>query len=71
MITEMTVDAPDRLAEMEREEKDARAFGITITQLRAQRRSLGQLLTGRYAGCQPGFARVMESVHEVSRLFSS
>lgn len=54
------VDSRDRLTEIDREECDAQAFGITITDLRAQRRKLGQLLTGPYAGCNPSFAHSFE-----------
>lgn len=50
------------------EERRARDFGITVEQLREQRRRLGQLLTGPYAGCSPGFARMMEGVKEVERI---
>ena len=58
-------DSPTRLAEIEQEEIDAKLFGISIEQLRKQRRSLGQLLTGPYAGCSPGFARTIELLKQV------
>lgn len=58
---EVWKDDPDRLKEMDKEEKDAKVFGITVEQLRQQRRELGQLLTGPYAGCSPGFVQMMET----------
>lgn len=60
-----------RLCEMEEEERSARAFGITITELRQQRRDLGQLLTGPYAGCSPDFARTMEAIKNIGDLIRS
>lgn len=57
-------DDPVRLHEMAEEERASRSFGITIEQLRQQRRELGQLLTGRFAGCSPEFARTMILMEE-------
>ena len=66
MDNENCFDSVERLAEMEKEEADARNFGITVEELRKQRRSLGQLLTGPYAGCSIGFASMMESQKEIA-----
>jgi hypothetical protein len=55
---------------MAEEERSARGFGITVEQLRQQRRELGQLLTGPYAGCSPDFADFMESSKKVSKLLA-
>lgn len=60
-------DDPIRLEEMEQEERSAKGFGISIEKLRQQRRLLGQLLTGPYAGCSPEFAETMERVKDVER----
>lgn len=63
-------DNPERLIEMREEERSARSFGITIEQLRQQRREYGQLLTGPYAGCSPGFASMMETSNQLEGLFA-
>lgn len=63
-------DDPARLAEQAEEEKAAKAFGVSVEGLRRQRRGLGQLVTGPYAGCSPGFARMMEQSKEISRFFA-
>ena len=52
----------------ENEKSAARFFKITVEELREQRRSLGQLTEGPYAGCSPTFAQMMEGCKEVSRL---
>jgi uncharacterized protein YdcH (DUF465 family) len=62
-------DDPVRLKEMEEEERSAKSFGISIEQLRKQRKSLGQLLTGPYQGCSPEFADLMERMKQVDSLF--
>jgi len=54
---------------MEDEERSARSFGISVEALRQQRRDCGQLLTGPYAGCSPGFAVMMEQCREIGRIF--
>lgn len=63
-------DDPEKLAEQCREEESARAFGVSVEALRKQRREYGHLLTGRYAGCSPEFARWMEQVQEISEMFT-
>lgn len=64
-------DDPVRLHEMVEEERSARSFGISVEQLRQQRRELGQLLTGPYAGCSPDFASFMESAKEVETFLAA
>jgi len=70
-MTVVWEDDSTKLAEQQEEEKSAKFFGITVEKLRQQRRECGQLLTGPYAGCSPGFARTMESIKELSALFKS
>lgn len=64
-------DDPDRLVEMAEEERAARSFGVSVEGLRKQRRELGQLLTGPYAGCSPDFAEFMETSKEVSKFLNA
>jgi hypothetical protein len=71
MNTHFLTDDPERLAEMETEEKSAKSFGITVEQLRKQRRELGQLLTGPYAGCSRGFALMAEQCRDVERILTA
>lgn len=59
------------MSEAEKEIQDAKVFGLTVEELRTQRRELGQLVTGPYAGCSPAFAAMMEAciASDMERIF--